>query len=651
MAFIFSFYVPGSFFIGRYHLKPQALHILLSFVTGVVLWGVQGVTFGYLQIRWATYIYLVFFLLSAVKRFPVEKKIWQGFWKRLQEMPRWIWIIFGVGTIGQLLPTFGSGLLYANGVEFFSTNAVDGILHIAYIQSIIRSFPPREPGAVNVYIANYHYWSDLVIAELSRVWLIPSSHLFFQFMPLFISLLTAAAVYCVIRLWHGSKITAFWALFLLYFAGDAAYLFMLFLHHIFGFYTPAIDNGVTQFLNMPHAFAKMIFLTSLIPLIFWIQTKKNMWLWLVLLFFSLVGFKIYFAVFAAVGFSLLVFARALDTFLHTPKNRFSTTFQKHWQATLAVLAFAGISAAIYFPVNKTAGGLFYSPLEWPKIFLGKDAIDWQGWWLRHQVYESAHNVRNLLVLDSIAIIICLVSVYGTRLFGFWPNRRVWKIIGWEFFVFFVPATLLFVFLGLYTLQVSGLFNVFNFFAVSIAPLSLLLAFQLEKLQLSKNIFAKIALGVFVILTIPRPIHDASDFIDKYLQNRYETLVPNGEIQALAYISHNTSPNAIVQSHAGNVDDEKAPYVSFFANRPTYLSGVGLLESHNQPIATQKSELKRIFNLDTPQQFATELKNKNIEYVFVQKKDNSQPFKFKIERPYFEVVFENSSAMVLRRMFN
>src|SRR5258708_450085 len=136
------------------------------------------------------------------------------------------------------------------------------------------------------------------MAELVRIWHIPISHLFFQFMPLFVSFLTGLAFYLLIRVWKGTRQTGLWALFMLYFSGDSAYLFMLTLHHRFGFQTPAIDNGITQFLNIPHTFAKLVFLTGLIPFSFWLKTKQKKWLALTVVFFAtLAGFKIYFGMF------------------------------------------------------------------------------------------------------------------------------------------------------------------------------------------------------------------------------------------------------------------------------------------------------------------------------------------------------------------
>src|ERR1700722_18993317 len=59
----FAFYIPGSFLLKKIHLSSFQ-QIVISSIMGMALWGWQGFVFGFLNIRWMTYIYLlVFFIL------------------------------------------------------------------------------------------------------------------------------------------------------------------------------------------------------------------------------------------------------------------------------------------------------------------------------------------------------------------------------------------------------------------------------------------------------------------------------------------------------------------------------------------------------------------------------------------------------------
>ncbi len=652
--FLVTFYLPGALFIDRFKPKSSVISLLLSLVLGIVLWGVQGYVFGYLGMRWLSYIYLLFFAAEFFIHFPQQKVKFSRVQKASRSFFKPAVIFIVIGTVLQVLSVIGSGVAYSKGVEFFFTNAVDGMMHLAYIQSIARSFPPQEPSAAGMMLTNYHYWSDLVMAELVRVWHLPVSHLFFQFMPIFIASLTGLATYLLVRIWKGSKQTSLWALFMLYFSSDAAYIFMLAIHRQFSFQTPAIDNGITQFLNIPHTFAKLVFLTGLIPFSYWLQTKKTKWLILsVTLFATLAGFKIYFGIFAAIGVCLVVFGQFVQALFSQPKSnilqKVLATFQQQRFAILGVALFAVAAALIYFPANKSAGGLFYSPLEWPKIFMGPDGLNFREWWLRHQVYEEYHNLRNMIALDLFAIVVCLVSIYGTRLIGFLRWRKNIQQIGWEMYLFFFPGILFFTWLGLYTLQRSGLFNVFNFFAVASVGLSFFTAFWLGKLGESKNFLSKVILTVFVCLTLPRPLHEIFSLSQAYATNHYDLIIDNQEIEALRTIQNSTSATKIVQAHFNNENDRKTPYIAFFSNRSTYLSGEGLLASHNQPVDSRLLELKKMFLSPNGEAFTRSAKEKNISFVYLLKKNGQvDGISFPIDTQQLHPFFENDRVKILER---
>lgn len=639
LAFFVSFYLCGSVIVRNFRLKSAITHILLANVLGLVMWGIQASVFGYLGIRWLSYGYLLFFVGMSIWHWREELRVWQNLKREFQHSNKFALILILIGMIVQSLAMVGSGVQIGTNIEFFRTNSVDGILHLAYIQSMMHQFPPIEPGASGLLLLNYHYWSDLVIAEICRVWMLPVSHTFFQFFPPYISFLTGVATYLVVRYWKGSRLVGLWSLFLLYWAGDGAYIFMLFFKHIFGFYSPDIDNGVTQFLNVPHTFAKLIFLTALIPLHLWLKTNKPKWgIFTAVLLGSLIGFKVYFGIFAGVGFGFLLFVKMLRHFWKTRKI-------DRWSFGIGVLALI-FSAAIYLPVNRTAGGLFYSPLEWPKIFLGKDALDWQGWWLRQQVYEAAHNWRNVYILDAVAIVICLVCIYGTRLLGFYPTKKLRELLSIEELFFFIPAMIIFVLLGLYTLQTSGLFNVFNFFAVSVTVVSLFAAFTLAQWQTSKNLFWKVMLVIFVILSLPRPLNDFAEFITMYQHNKPDVVFDQNQMLAFNYIKNNVPKNAIVQGHPRDELDRKTPYLAFFTDHSTYITGMSMLESHNRPTDDRKKPLINIFDISDPDTFVQRLRDLNISYLYLQKNDE-QKLKFDPEKAHLQIPYQNDEAMVIK----
>lgn len=635
-AIFVSFFLPGFLVSSLLKIKSKSTAILVAHVLGIVMWGIQGYVFGYLNIRWATYIYLFlgcFFavlyhrsslinIYSVIPEIIIKNKI-----------PA---ILIAIGVIVQLLPVAGSGLRSEIGISFFGNNIYDGIMHLGLIQSMHDHFPPIEPGAYELPILNYHYWGDLVIAEIARIWKIPISLLFFQFIPLYVSLLTGIAAYLLVRIYGGSKAMGSWLLFLLFFAGDGAYLFMLILHRVFGFYTPAIDNGAMNFLNMPNAMAKMVFITGLISLQYWIKSGVKLWGVISMIFFaSLMGFKVYYGIFTIIGFSLLVMWRLASWF--NKKELFSL---------FLLVLLAGVSLAIYLPANSSSGGLSFHPLEWPKSFLGVGSIDFKEWWLRKSMYEANKNYIGIFVLDLISIIIALISIYGTRLLGFFPISKLLRFLGWEKFFFFVPPLLLFQFLGLFTLQVSGGFNVFNFFVVGALILSIFTAFNLDQISQSKKMLGKIFLIIFIVLTLPRVVNVATYNIENYKKHIDYHLFSNDELLAFKYIDDTLSKSAVIQSHPANEMDSKVGYLAFFSKRLTYLTSINFLETRNQKIADRKIALQHMFEVDNATEFVRLAKNKNIQYIYLQKVPK-QNFRFSPDESLLKTVYENEKIVIIK----
>lgn len=646
VAIFFSFYLPGLQFIKFIDRKISLRNIVLSYCTGFVMWTVQGYIFAFLNIRWATYLYLLLVLLLSY--YDLEK-IKNDQIYLIQRIKKNKIISFSIlfGMILQSLLMFGSGFLTKEGISFLGSNEVDGVMHLSYIQSMITKFPPIEPGAYHQPLRNYHYWIDLNIAELARIWRIPVIHIFFQFLPIFISIITGISTFLLMRIWTKSKKAGLWALFFLYFGGDGAYLFMLYFQKKFGFYTPAIDNGITQFLNMPHAAAKMIFIVSLIPFFYWIKTKQKKWgILTVFLFSSLVGFKIYFGIFAGLGLGFVVAGKVFFAIYKNKnyKERISSIRKEYFSFAILIL-FLLTALAIYLPSNSSSGGLLYYPLEWPKLFLGENNLNVREWWLRMQVYEEAHNLRNIIIYDAWAILVTLVCVHGTRILGIIPHKKLYKLLGWEHILFFMPGIVVFHFLGLFTLQAAGSFNVFNFFVVSTVIMSFFSAYLMYELSSKNKLWSNVLVILVVILTLPRPIYEIYSATSSIIKNN-GAKISKSELDAASYIRQNTETNAVIQTHPQNVLDSRTPYISFLTNRQTYLTGITMIESHGQKIKPLEDELKYLFSLNDPTEFLKRAKLDNINYIYLQK-TQVQKLPFSIDSAKISKVYENENIIVLK----
>lgn len=611
LAFTVSVYIPGT--LAVHALLEKRIHPILSaalaVTLGIVLWIVQGYVFGYLHVRFMTYAYLTFCAVLYIISMKRRKK------------PAGVFSVSAaaiaiIGSLAQAYPLFFSGLKYPEGVRFYVLNAFDGVMHLGFISSMVRTFPPVEPGAVPLPLTNYHYWSDLFFSELNRIWHIPVHHMYFQFMPVVIALCTGALVYLLLTFWKASETVKRVSLLFTYFSGNAAYLVMLVLHGTLGMsQTPALDNGPTVFLNVPQAFARPVFIAGVLFLHLWITQRKRKYAFMMaLLFAALFGLKIYFGILAAVGL-LSVFA------VRFVRNMLRKKGMDRAHAVLRDVFVGGVFAVlvllIYLPANKGAGGLYFAPLVWPKLILGAEKVNWNDWWLRMQVYEEAHNVRNIVILYIAAVCVFFLVAYGVRLLGIFVvfSRRVFLRI--EERVYILSGIAVCTFLGMNTLQVSGGFNVFNFFVVSLFPLTILSGYVFELLWKKKYMFMKAAAIAFVLLSLPRSIHELWNTTKEYRSDGGYQLVSNARLDAYGYIRSQTAADAVLQTNLKNIQNRETLYAAFFTDRPTYLTGLGMLESHNQPIGERKGTVSSLFVASQSAQFSNALLSTTIDYLLLE----------------------------------
>jgi len=648
IAITASYYLPGSNLLRRFKLAPT-LHYLLSFVLGLALWGGQAYLFGYLGWRWLTYAYLILNWSWWGRSWSLEKDRLTQARLELSQISRWPLVALFGGSFIQLLQVITTGLKYDGAIGFFRINAYDGVLHLAFIQALLKQVPAEQPGAVGLSLSNYHYWSDLVVADLVRIWHLPIIHTFFQFMPIVLALGTGIAVWQLIKFWGGKTSTVVWSLLLLYLAGDGAYIFALLLHRTWGAEVAAIDNGATQLLNIPHSYAKFVFITALMPLTNWLRQKSLGWgLITIALLASLTGLKVYFAIFSALGLSLVVGIYLIGLLIRSwkkPAHLLSDFWQLRW-LWLPFGLLALLSAAIYFPANHNSGGLFWSPLEWPRLFLGRDHLNWLEWWQRKQVYDAASNLRGILFMDALAIMICLISVFGFRLLGLLPELSWYKKLGWPLIVFLLPPSGFFIFLGLYTLQTSGLFNVFNFFAVTTVPLALMTGFWLDTLWQRKNILFKLIPILVIGLGLPRIIMSTSEAVSYQTQRKFERAVTPDQQAAFTFVQQHLPATAVIQSHPDHPFNRHTPALAFFTNRPTFLTGVRMLETHNQPFTDRQKTLKNIFESTSAPEFVESARVNQIEYIYLEKQPD-QKLRFTLPAAELPIVFENDGVQVMQ----
>lgn len=640
-----ALFLPGWLILRKEWLsgKISSLSTLvLSIALSLTLWAGQGYVLGYTHLRALTYPYVVGIVILAIARRHDLLKWLRSLIKLIKPAILLPAVVLCLGVGLQLFQVVGSGLRSSDGVYLWRTHAYDGIFHLGLMEHMMVEFPPTEPSASGLKIANYHYWSDLAMAEQARIFHIPVSLLLFQFWPLLISPLAGFAVIALLRRWRAGTVFIALSLFFVYFGADTGYLVAYYIHHSFSFQYPVLDNGVTQFLNMPHAVAKAMFFCFLLALHYF-EMKKT-WKWglvTALLCAVLFGLKIYFGLFAALAFFLFAVFSLIN---HVRLQGFALTPSSAPIKYGTFLALAGLmSLAIYLPPNRVAGGLGIYPLEWPKLFINPDNLDWRE--LRYKIAVATlegDNVR-LLFDEVVMALACLVAIHGTRLLGFIFTPQMLKFFGKKWMSFFVASSFLFTFLGLFTLQKSGGLNVYNFFAVSLSILAILSAFVLAQIIAWNRLVGWVLTLIVILITLPRIGYETQQMWDRYRGTVRDVIVVRPDLlAAYDYLRLHTNSMAVIQSSPANYYDIKSSYLAAFTGRQSYFSGEYLLDTHNQPYLERKAAIKSLFSLTQIAEIKDKAELLGIGYVYFEKNEDVPMLRVLAgQKPFYE----NSSVVV------
>jgi hypothetical protein len=230
-----------------------------------------------------------------------------------------------------------------------------------------------------------------------------------------------------------------------------------------------------------------------------------------------------------------------------------------------------------------------------------------------------------------------VAVYGTRMLGLWPMFKTKNEHMKKLFLFFIPANTLFILLGLLTLQTSGGLNIFNFLIVPILSFNIFAAMNLG--QFKTKIFVPVFF-VVALLTIPRSYFQLKLYNERYQINQTDSLITQDELEAFNYLRK--QKNIVVQTTLENHYNFQTPYVSFLSNNPTYISGVSMLESHNQLTRDREANVKNALAQTDVSLKASLLADLGVTHFIISTEEYQKPNNW-----LAEVVFQNESITILR----
>lgn len=633
-AFFFLFYITGRVILKMTHVFSDSESFILSPLLGMAMFSLSQYFFGFVNLEPVTYLLALgafFYWLKDAKR--EIKTIKKGFGFFLKDKLLFLILLLGVPVV--LVSVFTSGLLAGNSVGFYSINPIDGNYHIALIRSLVKSIPPEEPGMTGVLVKNYHYFSDLVLAGIIRILPLPIFNLFYQYFPFFLAVFYSLAGYQFSSTLGFGKNSARFFVFFLLFAGGLGYLFMYIFTGSWDFTLTALDNSALIFTNPPRISAQTLLLAGGISFYKWLKTKEKIAGFITAIIFGVtIGFKVYVGLYAACVLGILFLFFLLQK-----------KFAQIWPIFLAII----VSFLVFYPANKDAGGLFFSAFAWPRHFFSQGSTTKLMWHLALDEFKVHSNYLRIFILYLQMTAAFLFITLGTRILGVFGIVKAVQKTGWQFGLSFFAPAFIFPLISVFTLQKSGIYEGFNFLAVSSLSFSFMSAVLLSSLidyARKKFILLKtlsIGFVLFVIILTPiRSLHEAKRYLNLFIQKSGQ-IISLSEMENYKKINDMEFIDGLLLTDAKDQLSNYSPWVYAFIGKKMYLSGEGILRAHGLNPKSREVIKEKIFAQKNPSEFVRLAKENDIVYLYLKKSVDRSFY----SEEYFTKIIEGEEFLIYK----
>lgn len=632
IAVMLAYFIPPYVLLRR--LKLDSLHLIgIGIPLGIALWAWQGYIFGYLGIRWASYIYIAVFLviyLRQINKIDIGSAL--GRTVKLISENKLLLAVFAIGVVAQNTTLWMTGVRRAGEIYFCCGNPSDNIWFLSIARELQRHFPPMQPGMSGVMLSNYHYWSNLVAADLSRVFGLPLVHTQFSYSGVLLSLMLGLSVISISRMLKLGRKYIFWLMFFLYFGGDAVFWLFAILGRGVNFSMSSLEDGSRFLSNLPRTYAIIVFLGGFGLWLQWMKQRSYyVGLLLALLIASLAGFKIYVAVFAAIAlFSVAV-----------------TELAKGDRRLMGIFFFAGaLSLLAYLPANSSAGGLIYTGFWRFENFIVQPSLNLGHLELARVVFAESKNYLRTYLYELLFFGLYVFATFGTKLLALIQTGKSIRQFPVSVHLFLIPAIVINFILGGFFQQKVGTANTYNFHVnvFVFGSFYAALAARYWTTRFSKPVNILITITILA-LTIPRFMYEIKQNTKNLRNNDGVKIGRNIEL-ILNEIRTKTRPGDMVYVDQKAFElDAGSPTYSIFTDQPMYFSGRDLLDHFQMNINDRKRTSDYLF-MPYADDYVTAklLRISDLNYIMV---TTTSAITSTYSAQYTEVVYQNPSAILLR----
>lgn len=590
-------------------------------------------TFGFVLFTVFAYFLAAIHLKNLIWLFPIFGLVSGYFYKqglldfRINLEKKWVklfLLVLIIGIIAQVAVNAPSGLKFSDGIYFWSSHGHDGIWHLSLMEQMhSNTFPFQNPEFAGHRLQNYHFFVDLLMSEMTRLFHFSNLDVYFRFMPVLFSLLLGLSSYLFVNYWSKSSVAGIWAMFFSYFAGSFGYFLTIPQNHNLSGETIFWVSQTNSVLgNPPHAAAFIIAIVFLLFFLKYLNFRNWQFFWIcIFLGGAIIEFKVYAGALLLGGLILI----GIYDFL----------FNKIYQTFLLFLAALFLAVIIYFPNSiNSQEFLIWQPWWYIRtMVVAPDRLNWLDLELRRQTYLAEHNLKRVVFLETIAFLIFLFGNLGMRFLGFWEIFRLRKIFFKNAFnLYFLSITLAAFLIPVFFLQKGVAWNTiqFNqyfllFFGFWAAASIFHLAFYIKTKMLKA-----ILVFIIIILAIPTQL----GLLLQFYTNRPLSKVTYQELKALDFLKQNSSTDSIIFTAPFNKFyqyDGLPPvpiytwydtgYVSAFSGRKTLFADEEQINIMGYGIDLINKERKKVFEDKSPKNIDQFLKKYSVNYVYLVGKQN------------------------------
>ncbi len=626
ISFFITFYIPGRVILGNLKIEHKYALPVITFVVGLTLWAWQGYILALLNLRILSYLYLIIFVgIYIYKKYYRDISFSLNLFKKIDVI---VLIIAIFGIAAQILPYLHMGQKTDEGV-ILKQYSIDHVWHAGITLDLVDHFPPNEPGMSGIVLIDYHYWFNLITADLIRVFHLPLMPTQFIGIYPLASVLLLFVGYYFAKLIYDNKLFIRLFLFFLFFSGDASMWLTLFLQQKFNLSFASLINNGTKFIDTPAFAYSMIVGLTAFYLIFQEKKKisKKIIIISALLFGSLFEFKIYTGMVFMFGFA------ALASF---------ALLKKRFDIVLTFILASLFGAFVFFPNVSSSSGLIFLPFEVPRDFITQRTLGFYDWELRWRIYQDHHNYLRIIQYGIYMSGIYLFVQFGLQLIGLIPWKKTLQILSLYRTIPLYMIVISGFILGLFFYQTVGGANIWEFLLPAGFILSLLTALTITTILNGKNKIVRLfVIAIIIIFVIPRWGATAYEDLHKEFLSGFHG-ISNEEYASYAYLEKNVPKNTIVMvvNHAGHVD--LVSHIKIFSGVQLYLSGEGTRQTLTPEILKRRNLLTAVKGEYNENNFAI-LNSEKVKYLYYYGEIPQNM----INRKGLTVVFKNKEATIVR----